>query len=51
MGEKRDSDGYYCLRSLIFCQLLYEWTSGDWYAHVIVCVCMCVCCSIGDNGN
>ena len=51
MGEKRD--GYYCLRSLIFCQLLYEWTSGDWCAHVIVCVYVyvCVCCSIGDNGN
>ena len=26
---------------LIFCELLYEWTSGDWCAHVIVCVCVC----------
>ena len=23
--------------------VVFEWTSGDWCAHVSVCVCVCVC--------
>ena len=23
--------------------VVFEWTSGDWCAHVIVCVCVYVC--------
>ena len=39
--------------------VVFEWTSGDWYARLCVCVCMCACmhacacsyCLLGDNGR
>ena len=42
LGGRKDRLRLVLLFEIINILLLYEWTSGDWCAHVIVCVCVCI---------